>query len=50
MVKLIRKHLLLEYGNLLPGKLTGAEEIKKKLFNAIEQIRPYYKQYEDVKK
>ena len=37
-------------GNLLPGKLSGAEEIKKNLLNAIEQIRPYYKQYDDVKK
>jgi hypothetical protein len=33
-------------GNYLPGKLEGVEEIKKRLREAIEQIRPYFKQYE----
>lgn len=33
-------------GNYLPGKLEGVEEIKKRLREAIEQIRLHYKQYE----
>ena len=35
--------------NDLPGKLEGVEEIKKKLQEAIEQIRPHYLQYVEDK-
>jgi len=34
-------------GNYLPGKLEGVEEIKKRLREAIEQIRQFFKQYQE---